>query len=149
MDNSIQITTIAVTLFLFFSSCEGVIAQHQNEDIIDIKSISERIDQLIANDRYEIALNSITEAESILNKLKEKVHLNYGIFLEYRGNENDSMRERMNGALSQYIEVLKINPNKQKAISEVEKIMGIYKTMPEDSPGESIMKDLRELGFDY
>jgi hypothetical protein len=83
MDNSIQITTIAVTLFLFFSSCEGVIAQHQNEDIIDIKSISERIDQLIANDRYEIALNSITEAESILNKLKEKnknPRFNYSLF---------------------------------------------------------------------
>ncbi len=118
------------------------------------ENISQQIDQYIAEDEYEQALELLSDADQAktkadLDTMQEKVHLNYGIFLEYRGEEDAGMRDRMTGALEQYIEVLKINPDNQKAISEVEQIMGIYATMPEKSPGEDIMADLKELGFDY
>ena len=117
------------------------------------ENVPQRVDQLIAEDNYEQALDLLedvepSEIDADLSTLREKVHLNYGIFLEYRGGEDASMRDRMTGALEQYIEVLKINPDNQKAISEIEQIMGIYSTMPQ-GPGEDILSQLRELGFDY
>ncbi|MDZ7691676.1 MAG: hypothetical protein U5K69_11225 [Balneolaceae bacterium] len=69
-----------------------------------------------------------TEAD--LDKLREKTYLNYGLYLEYRGPEGSSMRDRMTSALEQYIAVLKLNPKNEKARSEIEQIMGIYSTMP-------------------
>jgi hypothetical protein len=118
------------------------------------KNLSQKVDQLIAEDEYEQAIELLADADPAqtkadLNTMQEKVHLNYGIFLEYRGEEDAGMRDRMTGALEQYVEVLKINPDNQKAISEVEQIMSIYATMPEKSPGEDIMTDLKDLGFDY
>lgn len=118
------------------------------------EDLSNRVDQLIAEDNYEEALNLINEAdpeqtEADLELLKEKTHLNYGIYLEYRGPEDTTMRERMTSALEQYIAVLKINPNNQKAVSEIEQIMSIYNTMPDNSPGEEIISQLNELGFNY
>lgn len=118
------------------------------------ENLSSRIDQLIAEDNYKEALNLLSEAEPAdteadLDKLKEKTHLNYGIYLEYRGPEGTSMRERMTSALEQYIAVLKINPENEKARSEIKQIMGIYSTMPDKSPGDEIISQLNELGFDY
>lgn len=118
------------------------------------EDLSKRIDQLIAEDNYQQAIELLTNAdpqdvESDLPKLKEKTYLNYGLYLEYRGPEGSSMRDRMTSALEQYIKVLNINPENQKARSEVGQIMSIYDTMPNRSPGEEIMSDLRELGFDY
>ena len=118
------------------------------------ENMQQRVDQLIAENQYEDALDLLDGADSAetpadLQMLSEKVHLNYGIFLEYQGEESTDMRKRMTGALRQFVEVLKINPDNQKALSEVEQIMGIYATMPDKSPGEDIIDDLRELGFDY
>jgi len=118
------------------------------------ENISERVDQYIAEDNYEAALELLNNAnpdqtDADIAKLKEKTHLNYGLYLEYRGPEDSSMRDRMTSALEQFIEVLNINPDNEKARSEIQQIMGIYETMPDRSPGESIMEDLRELGFDY
>lgn len=118
------------------------------------ENISESVDQYIAEDNYEAALELLNNADPDqtdvdLAELKEKTHLNYGLYLEYRGPEDSSMRDRMTAALEQFIEVLNINPNNEKARSEIQQIMGIYETMPDRSPGESIMEDLRELGFDY
>lgn len=132
------------SLLLLFSACAAEPPEN----------LPKRVDQLIAEDNYEQALDLVENAqpgdtEASLDTLREKIHLNYGIFLEYRGTEETGMRERMTGALRQYIEVLKINPGNQKAISEIEQIMGIYSTMPDKSPGEDIMEDLAELGFDY
>ncbi len=59
------------------------------------------------------------------------------------------MRDRMTSALEQYIQVLKLNPNNQQARKEIKQIMGIYNTMPEKSPGEDIVEELNELGFNY
>ncbi len=55
----------------------------------------------------------------------------------------------MTSALQQYIEVLNINPENEKARAEIEQIMSIYDTMDGKSPGKEILADLRELGFDY
>lgn len=131
-------------LLLFFVGCSGKTP----------KNLSKQTDQLIAEDKYEQALRMLNEANSSqtdadLDMLKEKTHLNYGIYLEYRGPEGSSMRDRMTSALKQYIAVLKINPDNEKARSEIQQIMGIYDTMPNRSPGDDIVQELRDLGFDY
>ncbi|MDR8393464.1 hypothetical protein NC796_20075 [Aliifodinibius sp. S!AR15-10] len=135
---------LALFSVLLFVGCSG--DQPEN--------LSEAVDQLIAEDNYEQALEYIQNADPAstdadLEKLKEKTYLNYGLYLEYRGPEDSSMRDRMTSALEQYIEVLKINPNNEKARSEIEQIMGIYSTMPDRSPGEEIITELNKLGFDY
>lgn len=131
------------SLLILFVACSGETP----------KNLSQRVDQLIAEDNYEQALDLLEDAEAgeteaDLRLLQEKVHLNYGIFLEYRGGEDADMRDRMTGALEQYIEVLKINPDNQKAISEIEQIMSVYATMPQ-SPPEDILEQLQDIGFDY
>lgn len=118
------------------------------------QDLTKRVNQLIAEDDYQKAITLLEDAnpdetDADIPKLKEKTHLNYGLYLEYRGPEDSSMRERMTSALQQYIEVLNINPENQKARAEIKQIMGIYNTMPDKSPGEEILADLRELGFDY
>ena len=135
---------LSISLILFFVSCSAGTPEN----------LPERIDQLIAEDNYEQALNLLSDAnpneiEADLDRLKEKTHLNYGIYLEYRGPEGSSMRDRMTSALEQYIAVLKINPENQKARSEIDQIMNIYSTMPDKSPGQDIVSQLNELGFNY
>jgi len=129
---------------LFFVSCSSDTPQN----------LSEEVNQLIAEDKYEKALTILDEADEEKTQddiplLKEKTHLNYGIYLEYRGPEGSSMRDRMTSALEQYIAVLKINDQNQKAVSEIEQIMNIYSTMPDKSPGDEIISELNKLGFDY
>lgn len=118
------------------------------------EDLGKRVEQLISEDNYTEALSLLDDAdpadtEADIPELKEKTHLNYGLYLEYRGPENSSMRDRMTSALEQYIEVLNLNPENEKARAEIKQIMGIYDTMPNKSPGEEILADLRELGFDY
>lgn len=136
--------TLPIIALLFVISC----STQTPEDL------SKRVDQLIAEDNYEQALTLISQADpettdADLETLKEKTHLNYGIYLEYRGPEGTSMRDRMTSALEQYIAVLNINPENEKARSEIEQIMSIYNTMPDKSPGEEIISQLNELGFNY
>ncbi len=135
---------LSISLLLFIVSCGTQTPEN----------LTERIDQLIAEDNYGQALSLLSEAEpsetdADLDRLKEKTHLNYGIYLEYRGPEDSSMRDRMTSALEQYIAVLKINSENQKARSEIEQIMSIYSTMPDKSPGQDIVSQLNELGFNY
>lgn len=133
-----------ILLSLLFVSCSSSTPEN----------ISKSVDQYIAEDNYQAALELLNNADpdqtdADLTKLQEKTYLNYGLYLEYRGPEDSSMRDRMTSALEQFIKVLNINPNNEKARSEIQQIMSIYETMPDRSPGESIMEDLRELGFDY
>ncbi|MDZ7772609.1 MAG: hypothetical protein U5K31_07710 [Balneolaceae bacterium] len=137
-------TLTVILLGALLAGCSGTGTQ----------DVEQQVNQYIAEDQYEQALELLgrtdsTETDADLSTLREKTHLNYGIYLEYRGPEEQSMRDRMTTALEQFIEVLRINPANQKAISEVEQIMGIYDTMPDRGPGEEILSDLRELGFDY
>lgn len=118
------------------------------------ENVPDRVNQLIAEDNYTQALDILENADpqqtdADLSTLKEKTYLNYGLYLEYRGPEESTMRDRMTSALQQFIEVLKINPDNEKARKEIRQIMGIYNTMPEKSPGEDIIAELNELGFNY
>jgi tetratricopeptide (TPR) repeat protein len=118
------------------------------------ENVSDRVNQLIAEDNYTQALDILENAnpeqtEADLPRLKEKTYLNYGLYLEYRGPEDSTMRDRMTSALEQFIEVLKLNPDNDKARQEIRQIMGIYNTMPDKSPGNDIIAELNELGFDY
>lgn len=135
---------LSLSLMLFLVSCGAGTPEN----------LSERIDQLIAEDNYDQALSLLSEAnpaetDADLDRLKEKTYLNYGIYLEYRGPEESTMRDRMTSALEQYIAVLRINPQNQKARSEIDQIMNIYSTMPDKSPGQDIVSQLNELGFNY
>lgn len=137
--------------YLFFSLIAVLFISCANETP---ENVAERVDQLIAEDNYTQALNILEntnaeETDANLSELKEKTYLNYGLYLEYRGPEDSSMRDRMTSALEQFIEVLKINPDNEKARTEIEQIMGIYETMPDKSPGDDIIGELNELGFDY
>lgn len=118
------------------------------------ENLSEEIDRLISEEDYSRAIELLdnaddTETEANLSELREKVYLNYGLYLEYRGPEDSSMRDRMTSALEQYIKVLEINPENQKARSEIKQIMGIYESMPDRSPGDEILEDLEALGVEY
>ncbi len=113
------------------------------------QNLSTQIDALIEKDMYSDALIILEgqEASDEVNTLKEKVYLNYGLFLEYRDSNVTNMRDKMNGALAQYVEVLKLNKDNEKAITEIEQILGIYSTFPDRSPDETIIAELKELGF--
>ncbi len=114
------------------------------------ENLSVQIDALLEKDLYPEALavlDGVESSEEVL-LLKEKTHLNYGLFLEYRDSNVTNMRDKMNGALAQYIEVLKINENNEKAISEIEQIIGIYATFPDRSPDPQIVEELTKLGFE-
>lgn len=118
------------------------------------ENLSGRIDRLIAEEEYSRAIELLENAddrehEADIPKLKEKTYLNYGLYLEYRGPEGSSMRDRMTSALEQFIKVLEINPENEKARSEIQQIMGIYETMPDRSPGDEILQDLQALGVEY
>lgn len=118
------------------------------------ENLSNEVDRLIAEEDYSQAIELLenaneAETEANLSELREKAYLNYGLYLEYRGPEDDSMRDRMTSALEQYIKVLEINPDNQKARSEIKQIMGIYETMPDRTPGEEILEDLEALGVEY
>lgn len=133
---------IAYALILLFTfAC----AQEQEKP----QNLSTQIDALIEKDMYTDALTILEgqEASEEVNTLKEKVYLNYGLFLEYRDSNVTNMRDKMNGALTQYVEVLKLNKDNEKAITEIEQILGIYSTFPDRSPDEAIVAELKELGF--
>lgn len=131
--------------FLLLLLLAGFVACSQEKP----KEAPVSIDALLEQDKYEEAFAAISKLEAgpETNLLKEKAHLNYGLFLEYRDSDVTNMRDKMNGALAQYVEVLKINKDNEKAISEVEQILGIYSTFPDRSPDEAIMEELKALGF--
>ena len=134
-------------LFLIagFAAC----AETKKEDM-STKSMVEKVEFFLENDQYSDALTLLEtqeETEEVMT-LREKTHLNYGLFLEYRDSNVTNMRDKMNGALAQYVKVLKINPDNEKAISEIEQILGIYATFDNRSPDEEVAEDLRELGFE-
>jgi len=134
-------------LFLIagFAAC----AETKKEDM-STKSMAEKVEFFLENDQYSDALTLLEtqeETEEVMT-LREKTHLNYGLFLEYRDSNVTNMRDKMNGALAQYVEVLKINPDNEKAISEIEQILGIYATFDNRKPDEEVAEDLRELGFE-
>lgn len=128
----------------------GLTACSESKKEVAPQSLSEKVEFFLENDQYNDALTVLEGEENTdeVMKLREKTHLNYGLFLEYRDSNVTNMRDKMNGALGQYIEVLKINPDNEKAVSEIEQILGIYATFPNRSPDEKIVEELKALGFE-
>ena len=135
---------ILLTL-LVFTAC----SQSEKQEAPSSATLTTKIDALLDADMYTDALELLgdqAESQEVL-KLREKTHLNYGLFLEYRNNAVTDMRDKMTTAMYQYIEVLKINRNNEKAITEVEQILGIYSTFPNRQPDPEVMEELEKLGF--
>ena len=109
--------------------------------------VDEAINKAIDNDDYEEALKLLQQNEDIPmhKELLEKTHLNYGLYMEYRG-EGD-MRSRMTGALRQFIKTLQVNPDNPKARAEVDQIMSVYQTIPNKNPPQGILDTLNQMNL--
>ena len=124
-------------------------SEEQNSTLSSTVDIALQIDKLVAEDKYTEALELLEgqpDSPEILT-LKEITHLNYGLFLEYRDANVTNMRDKMNNALREYVKVLRINPDNEKALSEIEQILGIYATFGNRAPAEDVVADLEEFGF--
>ena len=135
-------------LSISFMSCSSN-SEEQNSTLSSTVDIALQIDKLVADDKYTEALELLEgqpDSPEILT-LKEMTHLNYGLFLEYRDANVTNMRDKMNNALREYVKVLRINPDNEKAISEIEQILGIYATFGNRAPAEDVVADLEEFGF--
>ncbi|HCD52631.1 MAG TPA: hypothetical protein DEQ34_09300 [Balneolaceae bacterium] len=134
-------------LVLSVSLLIGLTACGQNKS--NTQTLEAQVDQMLEQDQYVEALQLLdgqTESAEVL-QLKEKTHLNYGLFLEYRDSQVTDMKEKMNAALRQYVKVLEINKNNEKAISEIEQILGIYATFGDRKPADDVLADLRKMGW--
>ncbi len=136
-----------LTALLLFAACSG-----DDKAIIDENlPLSEQIDRLIENNRYETALSLLDgmdrEDPDVLLQL-EKTHLNFGLHSMNTFDQTE-MRTRMNNALVQFTEVLRINPNNAMAREQIQQIMMIYETIPGREPEPEVLAGLREVGFDY
>ena len=138
-------TIYMFALCLTLISC-GEEAAEQNLDM----PLDDRINLLIEQNEYETALDVLSErdmGDPDIAQLKEKVHLNYGLYSMNTFDQTE-MRTRMNNALSQFTEVLRINPENTVAREQIQQILDIYATIPNRSPEEDVMEGLREVGFD-
>ena len=134
-------------LGLGFISCSSS-SDGQKSDAPNNIDIAPQISELVAKDKYTEALElleGIPEPRILI--LKEMTHLNYGLFLEYRDANITNMRDKMNNALREYVKVLRINPDNEKAISEIEQILDIYSTFGNRAPEDDVVSDLKEFGF--
>lgn len=133
------------TLSLILISC-GEKAPEQNLDM----SLEDRINLLIEQNEYETALETLSGediSDPDIARLKEKTHLNYGLHSMNTFDQTE-MRTRMNNALVQFTEVLRINPDNSVAREQAQQILDIYATIPDRSPEEDVMDGLRDVGFD-
>lgn len=138
------------TIYLF-AICLALIScgEETAEQNLDMP-LEDRINLLIEQNEYDTALDVLSEREISdpdIAQLKEKVHLNYGLHSMNTFDQTE-MRTRMNNALSQFTEVLRINPNNTVAREQIQQILDIYATIPNRSPEEDVMEGLRDVGFD-
>lgn len=135
-----------LTIGLLVAAC-GEESPEQNLDM----SLGDRVDLLIEQNEYEAALELLSDedkSEPEIARLYEKTHLNYGLHSMNTFDQTE-MRTRMNNALSQFTEVLKINSDNTVAREQIQQIMDIYATIPNRSPEEDVLEGLRDVGFDY
>ena len=134
-----------------FALCLALIscAEEATERNLDMP-LEDRINLLIEQNEYETALEVLAEedmSDPNVAQLKEKVHLNYGLHSMNTFDQTE-MRTRMNNALTQFTEVLRINPDNSMAREYIQQILDIYATIPDRSPEEDVMEGLRDVGFD-
>lgn len=139
---------LSLLTFLFlFATCTN----DETPDIDEDMSITDQVNLLIEEDEYESALNLLENEDPTnpeVSRLLEKTHLNYGLNSMNTFDQSE-MRSRMNNALVQFTEVLRINPENNVAREQINQIMGVYATIPNREPEEEVLEGLREIGFDY
>lgn len=120
-----------------------------SDDLPEFNSLGEQIDYLIEQNRYEEAIDKLRGEDSgdpEISLLLEKTHLNYGLHNMSTFDETE-MRTRMNDALRQFTEVLRINPQNEVAQNQIRQILQIYDTIPNRQPEEDVIEGLRDVGF--
>lgn len=142
------LTPLFFVLIILFSACgnqtEPQVAEQQ------AVTLEEQVAALVEEKKFDDAINLLKLAdtnEPNVLALLAKTHLDYGIYIEYDNNDIP-MRDKMTGALRQYIEVLKLEPENEKAIAEIDQIIGIYQTMPGRTLPADILDELRARGLD-
>lgn len=145
LSKSTFIYPLLISLLILVSACGG-------EDTFDENlPIDEQVDMLIEADDYETALTLLEDedrSDPEIRVLLEKTHLNYGMH-SMSTFDADQMRTRMNNALTQFTEVLRLNPDNNVAREQIDQIMGVYATMPDRGPDEDVLEGLRDVGYDY
>lgn len=133
-----------ILLFSFFAFALIVGCAESETEL----TLEQQVDNLIAEEQFEEAhaLLDDQEQSEALSEQREKVHLQHGIHLIYNADPA-SMRENANDALREFIAVLEINPENEKARAEAEQILSIYRTFPDRQPAEDVLEKLEELGF--
>ena len=141
-----KITAIVILLSLL-SAC----GNPENEVIDENLPLDRQIDRLIENNNYTTALSLLEEfdrEDPEIRLLLEKTHLNFGLYSMNTFDLNE-MRTRMNNALVQFTEVLKLNPGNVVAREQIAQILMIYSTIPNRDPDPAVLEGLREVGFEY
>ncbi len=136
-----------LSFLLLFAACTNDDTPYLDEDM----SITDQVNILIENDEYESAISLLQEEDRSnleVMRLLEKTHLNYGLNSMNTFDQSE-MRSRMNNALVQFTEVLRINPENNVAREQITQIMDIYATIPDREPEEEVLEGLRDVGFDY
>lgn len=131
---------LAITLLGFMTACS------QSDDKTQM-TLDQQVDQLVTEAKFDEAMELLdeTSSEEAL-KLREDVHLRHGIYLIYNADPSQ-MRENANNALREFIAVLELNPDNEKARAEIEQILGIYRSFPDRQPAEDVLEELRDFGF--
>jgi hypothetical protein len=140
-------TLIIISLIWLFSACGN-----DSREIIDENlPLPQQIDRLIEANEYETALEILRNMDTNDSEVRlqlEKTHLNYGLHSMNTFDQTE-MRTRMNNALTQFTEVLRINPDNRVAREQIEQIMDIYETIPDRQPEPEVLEGLRDVGFNY
>jgi len=131
---------LALTLIGFISAC----SQSENKKPM---TLEQQVDQLVTEAKFDEAMNLLDESSSEeALQLREEVHLRHGIYLIYNADPSQ-MRENANKALREFVAVLELNPDNEKARAEIEQILGIYRSFPDRQPAEDVLEELRDFGF--
>lgn len=143
-----KLLKLSIPLFLLLLISCG----ESEPDVVDENApLPEKIDQLIQANEYESALNLLSEEDPedpTAQQLLEKTHLNYGLHSMNTFDQTE-MRTRMNRALTQFTEVLRLNPENEVARNNINQILSIYKTIPDRDPEQDVLEGLREVGIEY
>ncbi len=130
---------------------------HSKEAVNDSEPVYESLVSVVSNliDKHEYErslslLGNVNIKALDINPLLEKTYLNYGLYFMSRfiADENE-MSVRMNKALIQFTEVLKINSNNVLAREQIQQIIMIYDTRPGYEPHPEVLKGLRDIGVEY
>lgn len=140
-------SVISHLLFLLFL----VACVEETPQVDPNMTLEQQVNLLIEQNEYEAALELLSdedEQDPLVAQLREKTHLNYGLH-SMNTFDAEEMRTRMNNALIQFTEVLKINSQNAVAREQIEQIMAVYATMPDRGPEDEVLEGLRKVGYDY